>query len=161
MDDPFDAGSEQGVVVWSSARDERRSLRPTPWVVLEDIVLEAVRRDGQLVAYTSARLVAEHLNLDPGTAASALRVLRERGFARLTQGSGPDGRFGLAVYALHLPPGIDLALPCVDRPHAVDPHTVSTDMAPAAELHRPIQRRGSAGSATSAQGALDFGMGGQ
>jgi hypothetical protein len=141
MDGPFDAESEQGVVVWSSARDVRRSLRPTTWVVLEDIVLDAVRRDGQLVACTSARLVAEHLHLDPGTAASALRALRERGFAQLTQGAGPDGRFGLAVYALHLPPGIDLALPCADRPHTVEPHTVSSDTVPDSELHRPIQRR--------------------
>jgi hypothetical protein len=160
MDDPFDAGSEQGVVVWLSARDVRRSLRPTAWVVLEDIVLDAVRRDGRLVACTSARLVAEHLNLDPGTAASALRVLRERGFAQLTQGSGPDGRFGLAVYTLLLPPGVDVASRSADLPHTGEPHTVNSATVPV-ESNRPVERRNSRRSMGTTQGALDLGMGDQ
>ena len=89
---------ERGVVVWSHARDLLRSFRPQVWVVLQDLALDAQWRDGRLVASSSARLVADHLQIDPGTAAAALRALRDRGVAELSQTSGAAGRFGLASY---------------------------------------------------------------
>ena len=94
------AGVERGVVVWSHARDLLRVFRPQVWVVLQDLALDAEWHDGRLVASSSARLVAEHLHIDPGTAAAALRALRDRGVVELCQTSGAAGRFGLAV--LHL-----------------------------------------------------------
>jgi hypothetical protein len=104
--------------------------------VLLDVALDADWRDGCLVASTSARRVAEHLRVDPGTAASALRALRETGLVELTQHSGPDGKFGLAVYTLHLPDGIEVLSsrppasgpekPHTEQPRTENPYTVST-----------------------------------
>ena len=81
-------GVERGVVVWSHARDLLRTFRPQMWVVLQDLALNAEWHDDRLVASSSARLVAEHLHIDPGTAAAALRALRDRGVAELCQTSG-------------------------------------------------------------------------
>ena len=101
------------------------AYRPAVWLVLQDVALDAEWRDGRLVASTSARLVAEHLRLDPGTAAAALRALRKAGLVELGQTSGPDGRFGLAGYTLHLPDGIETLSPNPAEPHTENPHTVN------------------------------------
>jgi len=123
------ANGEHGVVVWSHARDLLRVFRPQAWVVLQDLALDAELRDGRLVSSSSARLVADHLHIDPGTAAAALRTLRDRGIAQLTQSSGAGGRFGLAAYTLLLPQGLELLSqrvnePCAARPGADPPITV-------------------------------------
>lgn len=122
------SGVERGVVVWSHARDLMRVFRPQVWVVLQDLALDAEWRDGRLVASSSARLVAEHLHIDPGTAAAALRALRDRGVAELCQTPGASGRFGLASYTLRLPPGLEivpppLGTPLTGEPHGDEPHT--------------------------------------
>ena len=159
MVDAVDAGTERCIVVWSRAREVRRSLRPVVWVVLEDVVLDAIWRNGRLVASTSARLVAEHLGLDPGTAASALRALRERGFVELEQHAGPGGRFGLAVYTVHLPVGVEvIASPCGERPHTAPPRTVNADTATKA-VPRKQDRRVRPASKPVEQGTLDLGLG--
>jgi hypothetical protein len=116
-------GEECGVVVWLRDRAVMRMFRPATWVVLQDVALDAEWCDGRLVASTSARLVAEHLRIDAGTAAAALRALRDRGVVELSQTSGPNGRFGLATYTLHLPDGVDV-LPSRARPHGEKPHAV-------------------------------------
>ena len=159
MVDAVDAGTERCIVVWSRAREVRRSLRPVVWVVLEDVVLDAIWRNGRLVASTSARLVAEHLGLDPGTAASALRALRERGFVELEQHAGPGGRFGLAVYTVHLPVGVEvIASPCGERPHTAPPRTVNADTATKAAPGKQ-DRRVRPASKPVEQGTLDLGLG--
>lgn len=112
-----------GIVVRPLARTAMRALRPAVWPVLLDVALDAEWRDGRLVASTSARLVAEHLRIDPGTAAAGLRVLREHGLVELAQASGADGRFGLAVYTLHLPDGIEVCAPHTEKPHTFRSHT--------------------------------------
>ena len=78
-----------GFVVHGAAKELRRSLRPVVWLVLEELLLDAVAIDGALVAPTSARSIAADLGLDPGTVASALRVLRQRGLAELARPQGP------------------------------------------------------------------------
>jgi hypothetical protein len=88
------------LVVAGSSSQLRRDLRPVGWVTLEEVALDAVLEDGRFVARTSARLVAERLGMDPGTTASALRDLRERGLLVLEREKGPAGRFGLSVYVL-------------------------------------------------------------
>lgn len=103
-----------------------RVLRPAMWVVLQDVALDAEWRDGQVVASTSARLVAEHLHIDPSTAASGLRVLRDRGIVELAQAVGPNGRFGIASYTLHLPDGIDVIRPCAESAHTANPGADTT-----------------------------------
>ena len=170
-------GVERGVVVWSHARDLLRVFRPQMWVVLEDLALDAEWRDGRLVASSSARLVAEHLHIDPGTAAAALRGLRDRGVAELCQTSGAAGRFGLASYTLRLPPGLEIvsrqpgtphtAEPHVDTPHtekpqADNPHVgqSSTQQARKDSAARPARsRRRAASHSQWSQGTLDLGTG--
>ena len=101
-----DAGSGSGVVLLSGeCRPLRRALRPLVWVVLEEVALDAVVEDGQLVARTSARHVAERLGVNPSTAAEALRVLGRRGLVGLEREKGPAGRFGLSVYQSARRPG--------------------------------------------------------
>jgi hypothetical protein len=58
----------------------REELRALAWVTLEEVALDAVAEDGRLVARTSVRQVAERLRIDPGSAAGALRLLRDRGY---------------------------------------------------------------------------------
>ena len=96
-DRAFDSST---VLLSIECRVLRRELRPLVWVILEDVALDAVVEDGRLVAHTSARQVAERLRLDPGTAAKALRALRERGLVALEPEKGPAARFGLSVYEL-------------------------------------------------------------
>lgn len=123
--DSSDGG--RGVVVWSHGRDLLRVFRPQAWVVLQDLAFDAGWRDGRLIASSSARLVAEHLRIDPGTAAAALRSLRDRGVVELTQSSGAGGRFGLATYTLLLPPGLEVFSPRRDEPRTVRPRTEIPD----------------------------------
>ena len=60
------------------------TLRPQSWVVLHDLVFDAEWVDNRWVAPSSAQLVAEHLRIDAGTAATALRQLRDCGIAELS-----------------------------------------------------------------------------
>ena len=118
-----------GIVMRPLARTGLRALRPAVWPVLLDVALDAEWRDGRLVASTSARLVAEHLRIDPGTAAAGLRTLREHGLVELSQASGADGRFGLAIYTLHLPDGIEVCSPHTEKPHTDMSHMEKSDTA--------------------------------
>jgi hypothetical protein len=98
------------------------------WAVLEDLALDAwVDERGVVVAGSSARHVAANLDIQPGTAARALRRLRDEGLVVLVRASGTDGRFGLSAYELAGIAGVSIAAstrPCVARPHPVQPHTV-------------------------------------
>ena len=84
----------------ADCRPLRRRLRPLAWLALEEVALDALAQDGRLVARTSARRVAELLRVDPGTAAAALRALRQEGLLALEREKGTAGRFGLSVYVL-------------------------------------------------------------
>ena len=104
------------VLLSAESRALRRRLRPLVWMALEEVALDAVAEDGRLVAHTSARRVAELLQVDPGSAARALRVLREHGLVVLEREKGPAGRFGLSVYVLGKVAGLTVL-----GPGAVEP----------------------------------------
>jgi hypothetical protein len=177
----FESSSgERGVVVWSHGRELLRVFRPQAWVVLQDLAFDAEWRDGRLVASSSARLVAAHLRIDPGTAAAALRSLRDRGVVELTQSSGVGGRFGLAAYTLLLPPGLEVLSSRRDEPRTAPPRTEVADKV-GSVLHDPCsdtahtvtsspktttpdpparpRRRRAAASVERSQGVLDLGTG--
>jgi hypothetical protein len=158
---PIVASVERGVVVWSHARARVHTFRPQAWVVLQDLAFDAEWVDDRWVAASSARRVAEHLRLDPGTAAAALRQLRDSGVAELTQASGSAGRFGLASYTLRLPSGIEVVSPCVGGPHAVTARTGEPDTAPhrASPRQSPPSGRRRAAAPSWTQDALDLGTG--
>ncbi len=118
--------SEQRLVLGPASRPLRQALRPIEWVVLEDVALDA-RPDGSglLVASTSARRVAEHLGLTPGSAARALAGLRSAGLVTHLRQPGEAGRFGLSAYVLGPVPGLDVveaaSAPCAGPPRAARP----------------------------------------
>jgi hypothetical protein len=93
------------------------------WTVLEEILLDALVEANRIIATTSARRIASQLDIDPGTAASALRLLRHRKLLDLERCSGPAGRFGLSSYVVLDTLGIRLLPPCGDRPHTEAPCT--------------------------------------
>ncbi len=109
------------VVLSTPARELRKELRPLVWVTLEEVALEAVAENERLVARTSARLVADRLGVDPGTAAGALRDLRRRGLLSFERESGPAGRFGLSVYVLGDISGLRVLSPCPEWPCVAAP----------------------------------------
>ena len=134
-----DDRSDDTVVVMSVAsRSLRHALRPLAWVILEDVALDAVPEDGRLVARTSARQVAERLGVDPGTAARALRILRERGFLVLEREKSAAGRFGLSVYVIEAIPGLTVISPSADLPCTVSPFVVSPLAVPPSAVHPRI-----------------------
>lgn len=114
----------RAVLLSASCRPLRRSLRPLAWLVLEEVALDVVEEQGRVVARTSARQIAQQLKIDPGTAASALRTLRDRGLIRTFREQGQAGRFGLAVYELVPVDGLRLVQPCMDGPHMASPAMV-------------------------------------
>jgi hypothetical protein len=101
-------GESPAVILSGCCRSMRRVLRPLVWVTLKEVALDATVEDGRLLARTSARQVAEHLGVDPGRAAKALRVLRERSLVRLVREHGRADRFGLSVYELGAVPGLSV-----------------------------------------------------
>ncbi len=116
-------------MVSTASRSLRRKLRPLAWLVLEEVALEAVEDGGRLVAHTSARQVADRVGLDPGTAAGALRVLRDRGLLRLEREKGRAGRFGLSVYVLGSVAGLTVVTPSEAERHLTLPSLDETNVA--------------------------------
>jgi DNA-binding transcriptional ArsR family regulator len=121
--------AECSIVVSTASRCVRRKLRPLAWLVLEEVALTAVEDGGRLVAHTSARQVADQVGVDPGTAASALRVLRDRGLLRLEREKGRAGRFGLSVYVLGSIAGLTVVKPSDAERHLALPSLDKTDVA--------------------------------
>ena len=133
--DPDEPKAGTAVLLSAESRPLRRHLRPLVWTVLEEVVLDAVAEDGRFVAHTSARRVADLLQVDPGSAARAMRVLREHGLVMLEREKGPAGRFGLSVYVLGKVAGLTVlgpgaveprpADPWLEEPEGVKPHTAA------------------------------------
>jgi len=113
------------LVLTSRCRNLRRALTPVAWTVLEEVVLDAAADGERIVAATSARRIAAQLDLDPGTVASALRLLRGGELLELVRLTGSVGRFGLSSYVVDAP-GIRLVRPCGDQPHVEAPRTASS-----------------------------------
>jgi hypothetical protein len=147
-----DAGHEALAVLLSAeCRALRRALRPLAWVTLEEVALEAVPEGGRLLARTSARQVAERLGVDPGTAAGALRNLRERNLVALEREKGPQGRFGLSVYLLGPVAGLSVVRPHTTSPLVVLPRVGATRVGPATpggSGRRDLSAAGTAGAGT-------------
>ena len=131
--------SAGSIVVSTAMRSLRRELRALAWMVLEELASDAVTEAGRLVARTSARQIAARLALDPGTAAGALKLLRDRDLVALERQAGAAGRFGLAVYVLReldglsvvAPRGVSpvMAEPCTGLPCVAGPDKETPDMA--------------------------------
>jgi len=117
------------VVMSGECRPLRRRLRPLAWLALEEVALDAVLENGRLVARTSARRVAQLLRVDPGTAAAALRALRQEGVLALEREKTMAGRFGLSVYVLRPIAGFYVVVPSGDGPAKAPASLATTDVA--------------------------------
>jgi DNA-binding transcriptional ArsR family regulator len=152
-----DDGHEALAVLLSAeCRALRRALRPLAWVALEEVALEAVPEGGRLLARTSARQVAERLGVDPGTAAGALRALREHGLLALEREKGPQGRFGLSVYELQPVAGLSVVRPRAGAPLMAPPPVAGAARAPATRwgpCRRGLPTSGTVGAGTAAAAA--------
>ena len=84
----------------------RSRLQALPWMVLEQLALDAHLDSGRLVAASSARRIAEQLKVDPGSVAAALRVLRRADIVDLVRPGTSRSRFDLASYLLGETPGL-------------------------------------------------------
>ena len=116
----------EGLVLTGRCRALRRALTPMAWMVLEEVLLDALDHGDRIIATTSARRVAAQLDIDAGTAAGALRILRDRQLLELERCFGAAGRFGLSSYVVLGTPGIRLLPPCGDRPHTEEPCTAGS-----------------------------------
>jgi hypothetical protein len=135
-----DAESNCSTVLLSQeCRPLRRSLRPLVWAVLEEVALDAVVGDGQLMARTSARQVADRLGINPSTAANALAALRERGLVTSLREQGPAGRFGLSVYQLGPVVGLSVVRPSMAKPLMATPSVVQPAMAAAGVVSPSVE----------------------
>ena len=144
------------LVLTSGCRDLRRALAPVAWTVLEEVVLDATADCDRIVAATSARRIAAQLELDSGTVASALRVLRGRGLLELERLPGPTGRFGLSSYVVDAP-GIRIVQPCGDQPHVGAPSTVSSRLGdPTPRPDRPSPAAGHPHEVADGQAAFNL-----
>jgi hypothetical protein len=114
------------VVLSPTCRALRRRLGALTWFVFEDVVLDAEPAGSGLHAATSARRVAEHLGVTPGTAAGALRKLRQFGLLTHRRLAGASGRFGLSSYRVVLPDGMAIVprvgAPDMEHPQMADRH---------------------------------------
>ena len=121
-------GDQDGPLILTvESRVLKRSLGPTAWAVLEDVVLDAIPQEERWLARTSTRRVADHLGLTPGTVARALARLCSEGIVHREDRRDLDtGRFGESVYVVE---PMAAFRPCVDLPHMAGrdtevPHTV-------------------------------------
>lgn len=100
------------ILVTSASKSLRRRLHPLPWMVLEQLLLDAVGSgDRPLVAQTSARQISADLGLEMAAVARALRSLRDTGFVTLVGEQGRGNRLGLFSYLLGEVPGLALVPP--------------------------------------------------
>ncbi|CAN5470658.1 hypothetical protein BH18ACT1_BH18ACT1_09390 [soil metagenome] len=85
-------------VLTPASAELRRRLGPTPWAVLEDVLLHGDVANGAVVASTSVRAVASRLGLARATAGRALGRLLGEGLLVRNQDRRRRGTFGRATY---------------------------------------------------------------
>jgi len=112
--------SPVALVLTHASAGLRCRLEPLPWMVLEQLALDAVENDGRLLAASSARRIAGQLRIEPGEAARALRTLRAAGLVELIRPAAADDRLELTRYLLGETPGLFVLADGVHPPPAVD-----------------------------------------
>jgi hypothetical protein len=91
----------RSLVVTAAAGELRRSLGPTSWIVLEELLLHS---DETRTACVSVRALAASLGLAMGTVARAVRHLRDLGLATPAQDRDRAGQFTAGSYSLNVTP---------------------------------------------------------
>ena len=110
----------RSVVVGAASSDLRRTLGPTSWVVLEELLLRSSGTADECVACVSVRSLAASLGLAKDTAARAIRRLRETGLVTVAQQRTDAGSFDTGTYVIAMPEGVSLTAspPATPQPRA-------------------------------------------
>ena len=96
-------GDRLVLVVGAASAGLRRELGPTPWSVLETLVLAARRTGlGGLVAGVNGREIATAVGVGRDAATKALALLRARGLIMLDQPRGDGGQFRAVRYEIRV-----------------------------------------------------------
>jgi hypothetical protein len=111
------------VTITSSVRPLRRSLGPTAWAVLEDMLCDGESAaDGSLVCRTNVRQLAANLGLSKDTVARAVSRLCDTGMVQHDQRPrGEAGRFGRREYRIATAPLATLLAAAPSQPCAATP----------------------------------------
>lgn len=125
-------GSSRRVLVGPECRPTRRTLDPTAWFVLEELVLNADAGSSEttVLVPASVRALATELGLSKDTVAAALRRLANTGIVRREDERESDsGRFGHSRYLVDLTStGIGLVAPSPEsQPRVSDTVIASAD----------------------------------
>jgi DNA-binding transcriptional ArsR family regulator len=91
------------LLIGPSSSRLRRSLTPTAWVVLEELVLRSTTAGEHRGARASVRSLAASLGLTKDTVASAIRRLRSAGVVSAAQQRTIAGVFDTGVYVITIP----------------------------------------------------------
>ena len=110
----------RSVVVGAASSDLRRTLGPTSWVVLEELLLRSSGTADECVACVSVRSLAASLGLAKDTAARAIRRLRDTGLVTVAQQRTKAGIFDTGTYVIAMPEGVSLTAspPATPQPRA-------------------------------------------
>ena len=115
------------IVISPHARDLRRRLGPTAWVVLEELISTSTQDRVGCHSTATVRSLAADLGLAKDTvAARALTRLSAAGLVGVEQCRTPAGTFGPGSYRITIPAGITLvqsepSTPTPTRPRAARP----------------------------------------
>lgn len=101
----------RSVVVNPCARELRRRLGPTAWIVLEELVSTSQGEADDCYSSATVRSLAADLGLSKDTVARALVRLRTAGIIVARQDRTPAGTFATGLYRISVPGAIELVQP--------------------------------------------------
>ena len=101
----------RSVVVGAAASELRRTLGPTSWMVLEELLVRSTGPADACVAQVSVRALAASLGLAKDTAGRAIRRLRYAGLVTVAQQRTDSGIFDTGTYLIAVPDCITLNAP--------------------------------------------------
>lgn len=120
-----------------SAAELRHLLGPTPWFVLEELLLgDGESNDAVFVARASARSLAVALSLNKDTVARALSTLCRAGVVTSVLQSNDGGRFGSGGYRIAPVRGVDRV---DDGPTTTSKKSSRTHRTPPRSIPQPTQ----------------------
>ena len=101
----------RSIVVNPCARELRRRLGPTAWIVLEELVSASQGEADDCCSSATVRSLAADLGLSNDTVARALVRLRTAGIIVAGQDRTPAGTFATGRYRISIPGAIELVQP--------------------------------------------------
>ena len=106
----------RSVVVGAAASELRRTLGPTSWMVLEELLMRSTGPADACVARVSVRTLAASLGLAKDTVGRAIRRLRDAGLVTVVQQRTVAGIFDTGTYLIAVPDCIALNAPTPAAP---------------------------------------------